>query len=191
METKNYSVEDTKKTVCMTESVKQHTCLIEQNGCTSEQKEFVVERQNENMDRGKELAKEQRGSRNEEIEAQKIPRESENNVPKDTGNGDGNDRGNIWQESGNTWQENEDRKNTRSEENLSVETENGWQEMADIWQESDNAWKENDMIWQDTQCTGILNVFVKPLFARLIGSLSFTFPGTANGRFELFWQNFR
>ena len=24
-----------------------------------------------------------------------------------------------------------------------------------------------------------------------LGSLSFTFPGTANGRFELSWQNFR
>jgi hypothetical protein len=26
---------------------------------------------------------------------------------------------------------------------------------------------------------------------RILGSLSFTFPGTANGRFELSWQNFR
>ena len=25
----------------------------------------------------------------------------------------------------------------------------------------------------------------------LLGSLSFTFPGTANGRFEFSWQNFR
>ena len=29
------------------------------------------------------------------------------------------------------------------------------------------------------------------VFVSLIGSLSFTFPGTANSRFELSWQNFR
>ncbi len=151
LQTRMNSVGSRKITLPLTENVKQNSCSIEQNVRASEQIENVVERHNGNVDRTKQLEEEQKCLRNEEINAENIPKETGSMILKDTENNEGKDSENIWQESGNSWQENEPGKETKNGENIWKET--GSQELDNVWQESDNVWQANEP-WKERKDDG-------------------------------------